>query len=134
MARSGPKAKAKHLHLATGTDQPCRRTGVVVKSLPGIPERPKWLKGEARKIWDKKIEIYRKRGQDVVGLEARLADYCALEARLIEDYWKKNLLPPAAYLTQVRVFGNEFFDTSASQLVRPKGNKPDNKFLNHVRQ
>jgi len=89
--RPGRKPKSNIVKLATGTDQTCRHREPVVLSLTGEPVRPKWLTGNARKIWEDKIEKYKARGQSIVGCEDLLASYCALEARLIEDFWQKKI-------------------------------------------
>ena len=132
MAKPGAKGKSKVLHLATGTDQPCRRKESAVIPLHGEIQRPKWLTGAARKIWERKIDIYKRRGQNTVGLEDALAQYCALEAHLIQE-WKAPAGPKMNEINAYRIFANEFFDTPASQLTRPKGTKLDNPFGKHVR-
>ena len=132
MSKRGPKSKPPALHIANGTDQPCRRKEAAVVPLHGETQRPKWLKGTARKIWDRKIKIYEKRGQNLVGMEDSLAQYCALEAHIIE-LWKSPAGPQMAVVAQYRIFADTFFDTPASQLVRPSNKPPDNRFLKHVR-
>ena len=133
MARSGPKGNSNVLKLAVGERRPCREKKELFKQDEGEPVKPKWLTGRAREIWFAKVERYRARGQNVKGSEDSLAEYCALEALLIADYWKKKVMPPASLINARRVYANEFFDTPASQLVQPSNNKPDNRFLKHVR-
>jgi hypothetical protein len=85
--------------------------------------KPQWLKGRAAKLWIEKTAIYEARGQSVVGCESALAQYCAMEAALIEQYRKKDT-PPVAQVTAFRMLAAEFFDTPASQIGRmskPKG-------------
>lgn len=132
MATRGKKAKSPALHLATGTDQPCRRKEQVVVPLHGEVQRPKWLTGAARKIWERKTEIYERRGQNIVGMEDTLAHYCALEAHLRQQ-WKSPAGPTMAEINAYRIFAETFFDTPASQLTRPKGKPPDNPFSKHAR-
>jgi hypothetical protein len=94
-----------------------------VPPLNGDVSRPGWLKGRAARLWDEKVAIYRQRGQSVLGCESALAQYCALEALLIEQHAKK-LTPPTSQLTAFRAFASEFFDTPASQIASVKSGKP----------
>ncbi|QOZ17446.1 hypothetical protein XI02_22340 [Bradyrhizobium sp. CCBAU 21365] len=48
-----------------------------------------------------------------------MAQYCSLEASLIEQFVKK-LTPPTSQLTAYRAYAAEFFDTPASQIGSPK--------------
>ena len=132
MAKPGRKSKSPALHLATGTDQPCRRKEQVVIPLHGEVQRPKWLTGKARKLFEEKLLVYEKRGQSVVGLERALAHYCQLEI-LIVELWKTPAGPTMATLSEYRRFCNEFFDTPASQLIRPGKKGSDNPFSKHAR-
>ncbi|TXL75624.1 hypothetical protein FHP25_13290 [Vineibacter terrae] len=85
--------------------------------------KPAWLRGRAAKLWAEKVAIYAARGQSIVGCEAALAQYCSIEAALIEQYRKKNT-PPVAQITAFRILAAEFFDTPASQIGRtPAGGK-----------
>ncbi len=131
MAKPGPKKKSAEILQMTGTDQKCRHREAVVIQLEGEPIKPKWLKGMASKVWDTKVERYQLRGQKVVGTEDTLAQYCALEADLI-DFRKKKIVPPVAMINQHRIYGNEFYDTPASQQA-PTGGSKDNKFKKNGR-
>lgn len=115
MARRGPKGKRPELKVVSGTDQPCRRRESVVAPIDGAPIKPSWLKGRAAKLWAEKLAIYAARAQSVVGCESSLAQYCALEASLVEQY-RRNETPPMAQVNAYRIFANEFFDTPASQI------------------
>jgi len=122
MATPGVKPKSAAIHEMRGTSKPYRAREEIVEHIDGNPERPKWLTGRARKIWEEKTAKYLSRGQSVKGCEDSLAQYCALEASLIDDYWRKKLTPPMAMVNGHRIFAGEFFDTPASQ-VKPSGNK-----------
>lgn len=116
MARTGPKGKPPTLKVVSGTYQPCRRREPVVEAIPGMPVKPAWLKGRAAKLWAEKVETYRARGQAVAGCESALAQYCALEAALIDQY-QKRMIPPVAQVNAFRILAAEFYDTPASQIV-----------------
>lgn len=120
--RTGPKGKPPDLKVISGTDEPSRRREPLVTALPGEAVKPKWLAGRAAKIWADKIATYQARGQNVVGCEAALAQYCSLEAAIIDQYRKKTV-PPVAQITAFRMLAAEFFDTPASQLGSPKAPK-----------
>lgn len=130
MAKPGPKAKSNVIKLNTGTDQPCRLRESLFESEEGEPVRPQWLKGRARKIWVEKVERYSVRGQNVKGFEDALAQYCALEAELINLY-KKGITPPMAMVNAYRIWASEFFDTPASNLSKLGGKRKDNPFSEH---
>jgi hypothetical protein len=127
MAKPGKKGYSQAIHAATGTDQPCRVALDVVPPVEDRFPRPKWLSAAARNIWDSKVEIYEARGQDISGCGATLAQYCQLEAHLV-DTWRHKQVPTMAELTEYRRFCSEFFDTPASKLTRPKNEKPGNRF------
>jgi hypothetical protein len=80
-----------------------------------MPAKPAWLKGEAARLWTKKLAIYEARGQSVVGCESSLAQYCALEANLIGQY-RLMQTPAVAQVNAHRIYAAEFFDTPASQI------------------
>lgn len=127
MVMRGRKPLPIAIHQATGTDQPCRRHDEITVPLHGDPVKPKWLKNRASRIWDEKILIYDARRQKVAGYESALAQYCALEASLI-DQRTKNIPPAVAEITAYRLFAAEFHDTPASNLTRGSNDKPENKF------
>lgn len=98
---------------------------------PESIEPPKWLSVAAKKIWRDKVERYRQRNQKIAGFEDTLAQYCALEAELIEMRRKK-LLPPMAMINGYRLFAAEFYDTPASHKVPASGNgQTGNRFAGH---
>ena len=129
MAKPGPKPKPTNLKILEGTDQPCRRPSAPSSKGFAPPERPKWLKGAARKIWDSKLAKYEQDGLDVSRCGDALAQFCALEAKLI-NLWRQgvNADVPMALYAQYRVMANEFFETPASRLAgnvatnSPQGN------------
>lgn len=96
------------------------------------PQAPEWLKGEVRKLFEKRVEIYKKRGQSLIGMERSLAHYCRLEILLV-SLWKKKASPSISLINAYRIYANEFFDTPASQLMRPKNKPPDNPFSKNAR-
>lgn len=130
MTRRGPKGKAKIFHMRDNTERKDRVIEEAVIPLHGEVERPKWLKGKARKVFEEKLEIYKKRGQSIVGLERMLAHYCQLEVLLIE-LWKTPTGPTPAAQAEYRRWCSDFFDSPASQLIRPGNKDPDNSFDKH---
>ncbi|MEZ0061432.1 phage terminase small subunit [Bradyrhizobium elkanii] len=117
--RPGPKGKSPSLKVISGTDEPGRRRETVVNPIEGELVKPSWLVGRAARIWAEKVAIYAARGQSVAGCEAALAQYCSIEAALIDQYRKKTT-PPVSQITAFRMLAAEFFDTPASQIGSPK--------------
>lgn len=109
-----------------GTAKKTRARRQAVRDIDGAPVMPEWLMGRARQIWKQKVAVYSARGQNVVGCEATLAQYCQLEAKL-EQLWGVGT-PPTAMITAHRVYANEFFDTPASKHVSGPGKKSENRF------
>ena len=132
MGRRGPKGKPPELKVVAGTDQPCRRRERIVRPLDGAPIKPMWLKGRAAKLWDEKVTAYMARGQIVVGCESSLAQFCALEAMLIDQFTKK-LTPPTSQINAYRSFAAEFFDTPAAQIGSAKQPKAS-KFASNIQK
>jgi hypothetical protein len=117
---TGPRPKPDHLKLLDGTFRRDRSHPLVVAPLPGEPVKPAWLKGRAAKIWLEKTAVYRRRGQSVAGCEAALAQYCSLEAAMIELYRQKQR-PTATDVNTYRTLAREFYDTPASQISKATG-------------
>jgi hypothetical protein len=115
-----PAAKPDHLKLIEGTFRRDRSHPPVVAPLSGEPVKPAWLTGRAAKIWSEKTAVYRRRGQSVAGCEAALAQYCALEAAMIESYRQKRR-PTSAEVNTYRTLAREFYDTPASQISKATG-------------
>lgn len=126
MAKTGPKGKPPALKVIAGTDQPCRRRDPVVEKIDGEPAKPGWLRGRAARLWAEKVAIYGARGQSIVGCESALAQYCALEAALVDQYRRK-ATPPVAQVNAFRILAAEFFDTPASQ-IGPAKASPKSRF------
>ncbi|MCO6178817.1 hypothetical protein [Ciceribacter sp. RN22] len=133
MTRSGPKGKPPELKIVSGTDQPCRRREPAVAPIPGEAIKPSWLKGRAAKLWAEKVAIYRARGQAIVGCESALAQYCAIEASLIEQY-RKGITPPVAQVNSFRIYAAEFYDTPASQVLPSKTPGRGGKFATNMQR
>jgi hypothetical protein len=131
--RRGSKGKPPALKVISGTDEPGRRREHVVAPLPGEVVKPAWLKGRAAKLWAEKVAVYEARGQSIVGCESALAQYCSIEAALIEQYRQK-ITPPVAQITAFRMLAGEFFDTPASQVGPAKGASKGNRFAANVQK
>lgn len=132
MSKRGSKSQCPDLKLIKGTDRPDRQSVPAFKELDGEPVRPKWLKGPAKKIWHEKIARYKERGQNVVGFEGALAQYCALEAE-IAKLFMKGMTPATSMINTHRIYAGDFFDTPASQVSKLKLKKSDNPWSKHVR-
>ena len=128
-----PRTKPANLQDISGLSRPDRPRVELFNPLQGEPVKPDWLKGRASKIWDSRVEKYRARGMKVRGNEDVLAQYCALEADLIDQFWRKQITPPMAMVNAHRLYAHEFFDTPASQHVTLKGGLKDNPFTEHKR-
>jgi phage terminase small subunit len=125
MAKRGPKGTSPDVKKRRGTDQPCRKVETLFKNHAERPDPedippPAWLSPEAKKIWKRKVDLYRKRNQKVDGFQDALAQYVQLEAQLIKE-WGAGITPTASCITQYRTFASEFYDTPASQKVPAAG-------------
>lgn len=124
---------------AKGETRPSRQVEVLYpdhasRPDPDVIEPPRWLSRMAKQIFRDKVERYRQRGQKIEGFEEPLAQYCALEAELI-DARKKKLVPPIAMITAHRQWANEFYDTPSSQkIAQGSGNKRENRFARNGRR
>ena len=123
MAKPGRKPRNAATADQTGETRPSR---AVVALFPDHASRPDpenipppaWLTAPAKAIWKEKVDRYRQRNQKVQGFESSLAQYCALEAELL-SLRKKRIIPPVAMITAQRVWAAEFYDTPASQNIKP---------------
>jgi len=131
MGARGPKPKPEYLKLIEGTARPDRKTEELVPQLEGVPERPKWLTGRARKLWERKVQTYEKRGLNIVGCEDMLAQYCALEAKIIDDYYRRKLIPPASLINALKGLACLFYDAPGVQHDRVGSNPKKNEFANN---
>lgn len=121
--KPGPKAKTEQMKTAAGTTRKDRI------NLPAFPARevegwqepiqPAWLTPLAAEAWGRKVTEYRLRGQRVRGFEDALAQYCSLEAALINAL-SQGAAPPVALVKEYRAFACEFYDTPAAQKVSVK--------------
>jgi hypothetical protein len=128
MAKRGPKPTPNRLKILRGTFKAQTAHDEVVAPLPGtLADPPPWLGTLGRRLWTEHAATYARRGQSVVGCEAALAQYVALEAQLIETRRKRRPIS-AGILTAYRMFASEFFDTPASQIGRGKTATPSNRF------
>ncbi len=125
--RRGTKTRPDAMKVVRGTFKPSRALEAVVEPLAGEPTVPKWLKGAALDLWREKCGIYERRGQSVVGCEAALAQYCRVEADLI-DRWRRGSDVPVALINAHRIYANEFYDTPASQQAAGKKVGAANRF------
>ena len=130
MAKPGRKKESAKVLNMRGTDRADRPREAPVEHLVGPARKPKWLKDLASDIWDEKIENFEERGQSARGCESLLAQYCSLEAALI-NHWEKGEEPPITWVNAHRIYGNEFFDSPASQQVPNPGAVPSNPFNSH---
>lgn len=133
MAKPGRKKESAQVLKMRGTDRADRPREAPCEHLAGPARKPKWLKGLASDIWDEKLENFDERGQSVRGCESMLAQYCSLEAALIENYWTKGEEPPVTMVNAHRIISNEFFDSPASQQVPNPGAAPANPFNSYGR-
>lgn len=123
----GAKPLPDEMKVVRGTFRPGRALEDVIAPLTGETKPPKWLKGMGLRLWKDKVGIYERRGQSVVGCESALAQYCAVEADLI-DRWKRGTDVPVALINAHRIYANEFYDTPASQQAAGKPKGAGNRF------
>ena len=131
MAKRGPHPESAEVLQMRGTGRADRPRSAPVEHLQGPPQKPRWLKGLASRLWDEKLKTFGERGQSVRGCEATLVQYCSLEAALIENYWKKSVEPPVSMINAHRIYAGEFFDTPGAQQQPSKGKAPSNPFNQH---
>ncbi len=93
---------------------------------PQPPERPKWLTGEGRKLWERKVAVFKARRIDVADSADLLASLCTLEAFIERRYRLGREIPASWYATQISL-SREFFLTPGSRVLSLKPTKP-NKF------
>lgn len=130
--KRGTKPTSKALKVLRGTFQPCRARTATIAPLEGEVVVPRWLTGLARQLWTIKAGTYARRGQSVVGCEAALAQYCRVEADLI-DRWRKGREVPVALINAHRIYANEFYDTPASQQAAGSQATASNRFARNGR-
>ena len=99
--------------------------------LEGEPERPTWLTGLARRLWDAKVAIYSERKQSVRGHEGALAQHVLVEADLIARRRRKAEVPVA--LITAHRWTRRNFSTRRGSEPAPTGSKPlgGNPFANN---
>ena len=85
--RPGPKGLSPAQKRQHGETRPSRS---VVELYPNAQSGsddfapPSWLNALGKKIWREKVDRYRRRGQQIDGFQHALAQYVALEAKIIE--------------------------------------------------
>ena len=123
MTKPGPRQKTAEIHQLRGTARPDRPRKSGQKAAENglkTPENgskaaengvdiPDWLTGRAKKVWREKVERYAARGQAVAGFEFSLAQYCVLEAYIV-DKRKKKLDVPITTINAHRIYATEFGD------------------------
>lgn len=125
--KRGRKPEPNETKIVRGTFRQDQARQPVVQPLEGAIAAPTWVKGQALRVWRDKTEIYRRRGQSVTGCEGALAQYCAVEADLI-DRWKRRVEVPVALINAHRIYANEFYDTPASQQAAGQKTPGGNRF------
>lgn len=134
--RRGPKGNSPTTQKAKGETRPSRKVETLFADHASRPDpekipAPDWLNDRAKEIWIDKTNRYRQRNQKIGGFENALAQYCALEADLINLY-RKEITPPMAMVNAHRIWAAEFYDTPASQKVPAGGGGSNaNKFGNN---
>jgi hypothetical protein len=130
MARRGPKGDSPDQKKAKGETRPSRKGNVITFAYesvedwpdPDVIEPPVWMDELSREIWYEKVDRYRKRGQTIDGFEHALAQYVALEAKIIFSY-QHGIPAPVAMINAHRIWAAEFYDTPASRKISPSGSK-----------
>lgn len=106
--RRGPKAKPPHLKVVEGTFRPDRDS--MLEGLAIAPDKPKFLKGRAAKIWAEMVEKHPAWTEfQIVVLET----YCVLKAEHEND---ANSMPTARIVELRR---------QAELLLAPRGKAAD---------
>ena len=134
MATVGRKNKTEVQKSIEGTTRKDRTVEPIVPHVEGSVYCPLWIQKRVawKKIWDRKMAVYIKRGQSLVGQEELLCTY-VLAIYHMEEILKNGELPSVHFINAFRHLANEFFDTPASQYgkmaSRPGADNPfrDNK-------
>jgi len=130
--KRGRKGTTNAIKIVRGTFQKERSRAAVVKPIAGpVAPPPAWLRGLGRRLWRIKVATYARRDQSVVGCEAALAQYCAVEADLARR-WRMGADVPASLVNAFRILCAEFFDTPASQIGHGTTAAPANRFVGHA--
>ncbi len=96
---------------------------------PGIPERPKWLKGEAKKEWDRVIALFGQTGVITPIDGSMLAVYCCLFAEWVNSIRGKCPPMTASRIAQMRALASSFgLDPSSRSRISGKDKSKSNKW------
>lgn len=101
--------------------RPVNREAPEPKLVEGMPDPPKWLKGEAKREWFRQIgslTATRVLGENEISL---LASYCYLQGEFINEV-KSGRTMVAALISQLRGFASEFGIGPASRARIKSGN------------
>lgn len=119
--KTGRPPKATVIKLLQKTLKPSRTNPDEPDAKLGAPERPKYLKGAARKEWDRLIPYLTSTGVLAEQEQGSLAMLCLLHGKMVEAA-KRNELLTAAMIAQYRNLAAVFGLTPADR-VRVKGTK-----------
>lgn len=137
MGQRGPAPIADFVKRQRGTLKPSKSRAAVVPPIEGEPEKPDWLTPKAAAIWKKKVAVYQARKQAVRGMEAALAQYCELEAYLVDGWSSENADLDVKALALYRQYARDFYDVPAAQLGAQgsgAGAKASNPFARPTRR
>jgi phage terminase small subunit len=118
----GRKPKPTAIKLIQGTFNVSRANPTEPKPELGAPDRPKYLKGEAKKEWDRQVGYLTRDGVLAKREHAMLAAYCVLHGQFVESVRKGTPLI-ASLIAQYRALATEFGLTPSSR-VKTHAAKP----------
>lgn len=129
--KRGPKGTPPDVRAMRGTKRPDR---TVVPLFTNQPRQeivdcpaPADMTVPGKAVWAAKVERYRQRGQPVEGFEGALRQYCELEVVVSAMFRGERPLVMSA-VAGLRLYAAEFFDTPASQNLRPQRRPDGNPF------
>jgi phage terminase small subunit len=111
---AGRKPKVTTLKVLQGTFRPCRANHEEPQVKIGAPERPKYLKGAARKEWDRLIPYLISVRVLAEQEQGSLAMLCLIHGKMVEAAKEGRILHPSL-IAQYRILAGTFGLTPADR-------------------
>lgn len=126
----GRIAQPDSVIAARGTGRPDRARVNLVPPLTGEVNRPDGMTPEVSSLFDEQVAIMSRRGQQVIGLERVIAQYCSIWI----DVESRGARATAADRNTLLQWHRQFLNTPVAQVVSAKRLDQDNPFRKHARR